>query len=85
MSSNIVITTKDIVNRVVPILHVIHDDEGDWQVLGGQSVTEADAMVISLDQVLQLDASVKEVTNIPTGFQAWRSTAAAEWQIGRYD
>src|SRR5579872_916841 len=47
------ITLKRTVNRTKPILRVSHDiDDGGWQFLDGGTVTEADASVVSLREIL---------------------------------
>lgn len=80
-----VITTKYIVQEKQPVLRVIHDNDGDWQFLGNQEVTEADAMVLSMAQMLQMDGTLAEVLDIPEGSAAIRTTVDSDWIIEPYD
>lgn len=75
-----VITTNHIINGA-PILEVIHDEEGDWQFMGGQDVTEENASVVSLEQILEIDPSVKDVLDIDSSTVAFRVNEECKWQI----
>ena len=68
-----IITTKNVINNNFPIIRVIHDEDGDWQFLGDEeNLTEDDAVVISIEELLSIDKSVKEVLNMPIEKQAMR-------------
>lgn len=51
------------------------DDGGDWQFLPGVEVSEADATVVSLAQVLERDHSVALVADLKPGFFAIRPSS----------
>ncbi|HTO38302.1 MAG TPA: hypothetical protein VL021_07750 [Brumimicrobium sp.] len=76
-----VLTTKYVLLEKSPILSVYHDVEGDWQFMGGEDVTEADAKMVSLHQIIDLDPSVQEVLDIETGYMASRSHVGDNWKI----
>ena len=76
-----VITTKYIMDRISPVLSVYHDMEGDWQFMGPENVTEEEAMVISIEQMLKIDPSVKETLNIGLGYSAHRKSMNDKWKV----
>lgn len=76
-----VMTTKNIVSNKKPILSVWHDaDDGMWQFLDGTDVNEEDAMLISLEEIVSIDDSVKEVSDLPLGWVAWREKNSSTWK-----
>lgn len=79
-----VITTKNIINKINPILSVWHDEEdGMWQFLDGTDINEKDAMIVSLEKIVTLDNSVEEVLDIPLGWVAWREQKGTTWNKQR--
>ena len=75
-----VITTKYIIGGN-PILEVIRDDEGDWQFLGGQLVTEENAVVLSLQQMIDLDSTLKDALLINKAHSAHRPNKESKWIV----
>lgn len=76
-----VITTRYVVNNQSDILSIYHDLEDDWQFMGKEDVSEDDAMVLSIGQILEIDSSVKDVLNIGLGYSAHRNTKNDTWKI----
>jgi hypothetical protein len=65
-----------------PIVYVSHDKEdGSWQFLTGEAVTENDVMIVSLEEVVKKDPSVNELFNLPGGHYATRRSVGDEWLI----
>jgi len=75
-----VITLKRIIDGSQPILYVVHDEDGDWQFLDGGDVEEADAATVSLENILQRDASLRSLADLPTGWAAERDAADQPWK-----
>ncbi len=73
-----VITTKYILEGE-PILYVARDEDGDWQFLGGQDITEADAAMVSLGQIIERDSSIKELLDMPKETEAKRKDINSPW------
>jgi hypothetical protein len=64
-----------------PILHVSHDDDdGGWQFHGGGELSDDDAKLVSLHQVILLDPSLRELADLPLGWMADRDSNAAPWK-----
>lgn len=79
-----VIVCSRVLERSSPVLHVSHDEEGDWQFLcdGDHGHDHGDrGRVLSLGEVLALDSSLEGLAGLPEGFRAWRSAAGAAWRV----
>ena len=81
MNQNVaVFTSKYVLEEGFPIVNVFHDNDGDWQFLGSQNdLTEADARVVSLGEIVEMDASIADILWLPPGTSAWRTEVGAEW------
>jgi len=77
-----VITTMSITNKYSIVKRVVRDIEGDWQFLDGNDVSEQNARVVSLQDILNLDSSLIEILNIPVGSVAIRDDKNKEWILG---
>lgn len=58
-------------------------DDGAWQFLSNLPINEADAALVSLQSVAQIDPSVVELADLPLGWRAWRNESTAKWQRTR--
>ena len=77
------ISVRQIIHDGNPVLLVSHDaDDGGWQFLTGGAFEIADAMLVSLESMLERDPSLAVLCDLPLGWRAWRDTAAAPWQRG---
>jgi hypothetical protein len=75
------IVDRRVMNGQAFIAVVSHDaDDGAWQFLSNLPVKEADAALVSLQSVAQVDPSVMELADLPLGWRAWRNDKAAKWQ-----
>jgi len=72
-------TTKPVLQDGLPILLVSHDKEGDWQFLCGTTNRAEDGQVVCLGDLLQRDATIGELADLPEGWQASRANAGAAW------
>jgi hypothetical protein len=66
-----IFTTRQWLELEKPILHVIHDIEGDWQFLTGDQMPE-DVKLVALEQMIIKDNTLNEVFNLDYGEQAIR-------------
>ncbi|BFT72418.1 hypothetical protein [Paenibacillus sp. P36] len=75
-----VITTNKIMNRERPILYVTHDeDDGMWQFLDDGEVKEEEARIILLKQIINIDPSLIQLSDLPLGWVAWRDKRDCLW------
>ena len=78
-----VIVNKKILFEGDWIAYVSHDsDDGAWQFHTNQSapVGESDAMLVSLQSIVNIDPSILLLADLPLGWHAWRDSKDADWQ-----
>jgi len=74
-----VITIKQITTGGV-IQLVVRDSEGDWQFLPYlEEVSEADALVVGLGRIVDLDPSILDTLKMPCNHKAWRDDRSSVW------
>ncbi|QYR23912.1 hypothetical protein KZ483_04620 [Paenibacillus sp. sptzw28] len=62
------------------ILYVSHDeDDGIWQFLEGATVAEEEARMITLKEIVELDPSLIELSDLTLGWIAWRESVNDQW------
>ena len=77
-----VITTKHVINNNSPIIRVIHEKDGAWQFLGKEeNLSESDAFILSLEEILCLDNTLQDVLSLPLGKQAYRTSPKDNWIV----
>jgi hypothetical protein len=74
-----VYTTRFVLDKGLPILVVSHDPDGEWEFLCGTTDSPKDAREVSLGEVVDRDARVAEVADLPVGWRAFRDSADAPW------
>ncbi|MBC7554085.1 MAG: DUF4262 domain-containing protein [Taibaiella sp.] len=74
-----VFTTRQWLERDKPILHVVHDEEGDWQFLTGDQIPE-DAKIVALEQMVLRDNSLNDIFNLDYGERAERDSINGKWK-----
>jgi len=77
-----VFTTSHIMRSGKPILRVSHDaDDGTWQFHYGGPVSMKDAMIVALEEVLEIDPTIASLANLPLGYAATRKDRASAWRV----
>ena len=75
------LTLQQIIYDGQPILHVTHDaDDGMWQFLTGERVKMADAMIVLLREIYNIDPTIGELADLPLGWIAQRSAPGEKWR-----
>ncbi|RYZ98017.1 MAG: DUF4262 domain-containing protein [Moraxellaceae bacterium] len=67
-----------------PILYVYHNEDGDWQFHTSSEPDLADSMLVCLEEITKLDATINEVYHLQFGWRAWRANKEAEWKWEEY-
>ncbi|AMK77298.1 MULTISPECIES: hypothetical protein [Methylomonas] len=80
----VVVTSTYIVKEKMPILYVMHEfDEVEgviWQFHSGNNDYETDKiLLVSLKNILNIDTTISDVSNLPVGFIARRKFIGDEW------
>ena len=76
----IAITEKVVVEKQKPILHVYHDEDGDWQFLSSEDSKMLEVFTMPLKEMFEFDVSLKEIVDLPTGWVAKRSDINKQWE-----
>ena len=76
-----VISTQSIVSRKMDITRVFHDgDDGMWQFLdSSEDITENDAVIVALNEIVNLDTTINELCSLPLGWCAYRDDKNSNW------
>lgn len=78
------ITCKHVLEDGADVLLVTHDsdDEGGWQFLcGAEGHDEADARVVGIGQIIELQPDLNYLFEMPVGIAADRATKDSEWEF----
>jgi len=80
-----VFTTIKVINGS-PIMSVFRDNDDDWQFFSnGDELTEENARVVSLGEILEIEKSLEKVIqNLPKGYEAYREDKCSDWYF-KYD
>jgi hypothetical protein len=73
-----VFTTRQWLELGKPVLHVVHDTDGDWQFLSGDQMPD-DARLLALEQIVLKDPTLNEVFNLDYGESAHREYLGGPW------
>ncbi len=77
----VVVTLERILRGDSSLLLVTHDaEDGGWQFLDGEHVFEDDGTTVLLGEMVQFDASLLELADLPAGWIAWRVAGDQPWQ-----
>lgn len=80
------ITTRQVLRDGLPILGVTHySDDHSWAFLCGTTDDEKDGLVISMSEALEIDNSLREVSDLLPGWSAWREKVGGNWQRVKSD
>jgi hypothetical protein len=78
-----VIVNRKIIRDGEWIAQVSHDsDDGAWQfhIKEEDELSESDATVVSLKEIVDLDPTVLELADLPLGWRAWRVSKGSPWK-----
>ncbi|RCS44758.1 DUF4262 domain-containing protein [Bremerella cremea] len=79
--SQAVFTTRQVLEQDALITYVCHDEDGDWQFTCGTTNQTEDGQVVSLQQIVNQDPSVRQLADLPLGWEASRDSADDPWAI----
>lgn len=75
-------TLRQVLKEGEPILYVVHDaaDHG-WQFLTGKNVKMADAIIVSMREIVEHDPTLLEIGDMPPGHSARRAAVGQPWEV----
>ena len=83
-----VFTTKFVVIDKKEITYITHETEdGAWQFFSNDNFDDFEevSMILSLDEIINLDKTVLEIADLPLGYIATRETVKDKWKISKND
>ncbi|MBF5005118.1 DUF6882 domain-containing protein [Diaphorobacter caeni] len=72
-------TTRHVMDGSLPVLEVFHDHDGEWQFLCGTTTESADVKLVCMGCVLERDASLFGLADLPPGWCADRAAPGEPW------
>ena len=72
-------TTRQVLEDGYPILEVYHDEDGDWQFLCGTTTEVDDLKLVCLGCMVERDARLLQLADLPSGWCAVRGGADEPW------
>lgn len=75
------LTTRQIMEQGLPVLAVLHDIEGTWQVLCETTEDPDDGMIVCLGCLYERLPVIGEVAGLARGYEAVRAAVDAPWEI----
>jgi hypothetical protein len=82
----IVTTVEEILSGQRSVLLVMHDEgHGGWQFYDGHDLSDRAPTFVPKDDMLAVDPSLTEVTDLPCGWRAHRLTKGQTWVREPYE
>jgi hypothetical protein len=75
------ITTRQVMELGYPVLAVLHDDDGAWQVLCDMTENPADGMLVGLDCLFERFPELAQHASLQRGYEAVRASADSPWVV----
>jgi Domain of unknown function (DUF4262) len=75
-----VFTTKRVMSGEDPVTRVFHDlEDGAWQFHGPEESKTGDLAYVCFHHIIDKDATIKDLADLPVGWCAWRKDVTAPW------
>ena len=74
-------TCRHVLEEKKPIRYVSHDEDGYWQFLCGGTHRQEDARVVSLADILEIDATMHDLAELDYGEYAEIEGPAEKWVV----
>ena len=80
----VVYTCKQVTEDGFWIQYVFHDQDGTWQAYGmdGPPDDIEESRIVRFDTMLAMDETIRQLSDLPRGWQAWRLHVDAPWERG---
>lgn len=73
-----IFTTRQWLEEQKPIVHVVHDEDGDWQFLTGDQMPE-DIKIVALKELVLRDVTLNQIFDLEYGEEAKRDFVGGQW------
>lgn len=75
-----VISSTYVLKEKQPVLHVVRDDEDEWQFhCGNHDYSSEKLMLVTLQNMLDYDSTLVEVADLPVNYFATRDSEQDSW------
>ncbi|HWL08425.1 MAG TPA: DUF4262 domain-containing protein [Planctomicrobium sp.] len=75
-----VFTTRQVIEEGRPVLMVNHDRDGNWQFLCQTTNDTHDGRIVCLQEIIESNPSVTELSDLPMGWQVVRNSPEMPWK-----
>jgi hypothetical protein len=75
------LTTRQVMEQGFPILAILHDKDGSWQVLCDSTEDPKDGMIVCLGCLLERFPIIEEHARLLPGYEAVRSSEHSPWPV----
>jgi hypothetical protein len=72
--------TREVLEQIEPILHVVHDEDGDCQFIGSTDGSIDNARLVCMEHPVNVDPSLSELADLPAGWHAIRESPQHAWR-----
>lgn len=78
-------TTQQWIDDRKPIIHVIHDTDGDWQFFTDDEYTVDNIKMVALGELIKSDLTLNQVFDLDYGEQATRKHLGGKWTRSKFE
>lgn len=78
--NTLTICTVKVAHEGYPVLWVSHDEDGGWQFLDAPTEDPDDCLLLCLGCILDRDATLSQVSDLPIGWSAARDHVGGPWE-----
>lgn len=76
----VAVTTHQVIDKKFPILMVVHyAEDHSWAFTCGTTNKSEDLMLVSMGNIVDLDPSLKAISDLPLGWSATRKSISDKW------
>lgn len=76
------LTTRQVMEQGAPILVVTHfPDDHSWAFTCGLAEDEKDVLIVAMEDVIALDPTLSEISDLEPGWSAYRDSLDAPWEF----
>ncbi len=73
------VTCRNVIDGA-PILVVVHySDDHSWAFLDGLGFQASDALVVAMQEIVELDPTISSIADLPPGWVARRESVVSVW------
>ncbi|MDR2954476.1 MAG: hypothetical protein LBV43_05300 [Prevotella sp.] len=75
-----VLTTSHVLTKDSPVIFVLYDEDGDWQLFGEEELAEEeDAYTVSVEEMLEMEPALRKLPDMQPGQAVVREKGSTRW------